>query len=79
VFHDERDRLLAYLAKAGVETAMHYPRPVHMQKAYAGLGHQFGDFPVSERVASTQLSLPIYPELLDEEVEEVVQALWSFE
>jgi len=79
VFHDERDRLLAYLAKAGVETAMHYPRPVHMQKAYAGLGHQLGDFPVSERVASTQLSLPIYPELLDEEVEEVVQALWSFE
>lgn len=78
VFHDERDRLQAHLAQAGIQSGLHYPFPVHLQKAYADLGHKPGDFPVSEQVAKTQLSLPMYPELLDSEVARVVEALKSF-
>jgi len=78
VFHAERDRLQAHLSKAGIQFGMHYPFPVHLQKAYAGLRHKVGDFPVSEQIAKTQLSLPMYPELTDEDVTRVVNALKSF-
>ncbi len=78
VFHDERDRLRAHLSTAGIQSGMHYPYPVHLQKAYADLGHKIGDFPVSEQVANTQLSLPMYPELSDSDVARVVEALKSF-
>lgn len=75
VFHEQRDRLQADLAKAGIQTGMHYPFPVHLQGAYAALGYKPGDFPVSEMVANTQLSLPMYPELPDSDVARVVDAL----
>lgn len=78
VFHAERDRLQAHLSEAGIQSSMHYPFPVHLQKAYADLGHKPGDFPVSERIAKTQLSLPMYPELPDGDVARVVDALKSF-
>jgi dTDP-4-amino-4,6-dideoxygalactose transaminase len=78
VFHPERDRLQAHLAHSGIQSGLHYPFPVHLQKAYADLGHQPGDFPVSERLAKTQLSLPMYPELSDNDVARVVEALKSF-
>lgn len=78
VFHPERDRLQAHLAQAGIQSGLHYPFPVHLQKAYAALGHKPGDFPVSERVATTQLSVPMYPELPDSDVARVVDALKSF-
>lgn len=78
VFHAERDRLQAHLSKAGIQSGMHYPFPVHLQKAYAELRHKPGDFPVSEQIANTQLSLPMYPELTNEDVTRVVNALKSF-
>jgi len=58
-----RDALQAELAAAGVGTGIHYPIPLHLQKAYAHLGHKAGDFPASERVAQEILSLPMYPQL----------------
>jgi dTDP-4-amino-4,6-dideoxygalactose transaminase len=54
-----------------VQTGFHYPVPVHLQKAYETLGHREGDFPVTERTAREQLSLPMYPELTDEDVDRV--------
>ena len=78
VFHPERDRLQAHLTQHEIQSGLHYPFPIHLQKAYASLGHKQGDFPVSERIAATQLSLPMYPELRDDDVRRVVEVLWAF-
>jgi dTDP-4-amino-4,6-dideoxygalactose transaminase len=73
--HPDRDGLRQKLSALGVETGLHYPVPVHLQKAYAGLGHRRGDFPVSERLADACLSLPLYPELASEQVDAVAAAI----
>jgi dTDP-4-amino-4,6-dideoxygalactose transaminase len=59
----EREQLRNHLAAAGIGTGIHYPIPLHLQKAYRALGYGAGDFPVTERVAAEILSLPIYPGL----------------
>jgi dTDP-4-amino-4,6-dideoxygalactose transaminase len=59
----QRDELQKYLSEHGVATGLHYPIPLHLQKAYLSLGHKQGDFPLTERIASEVLSLPMYPEL----------------
>jgi dTDP-4-amino-4,6-dideoxygalactose transaminase len=69
-----RNTLRAGLADAGVQTGVHYPIPVHLQPAYTHLGHSRGAFPVSEIAASELLSLPMFPELGDEQLEHVVRA-----
>ena len=63
----ERDALQRDLTQAGIGTGVHYPIPLHLQKAYAWLGYAPGDFPVAERVAAEILSLPIYPQLTYEQ------------
>jgi dTDP-4-amino-4,6-dideoxygalactose transaminase len=63
------------LARAGIGTAVHYPLPVHLQEAYAGLGHRCGSFPVSERCASEVLSLPLFPSITEDEQTRVARAL----
>ncbi|MGQ0559109.1 MAG: DegT/DnrJ/EryC1/StrS family aminotransferase [Sphingosinicella sp.] len=75
LFHPQRDALQIRLAEEGIQTGRHYPVPVHLQQAYRGLGHGRGDFPVTERIADQQLSLPIYPELSDEEVERICDVI----
>ncbi len=75
VLHPERDRLQKELGAMGVSTGLHYPIPVHLQKAYAHLGHSKGDFPVSERVARECLSLPMFPELTAGQQSAVANAL----
>jgi dTDP-4-amino-4,6-dideoxygalactose transaminase len=72
---DRRDQVRAELTAAGIETGLHYPVPLHLQQAYAALGHQHGDFPVSEAIAARCLSLPIYPELDDARIELVATTL----
>jgi dTDP-4-amino-4,6-dideoxygalactose transaminase len=67
----ERDAWRTALADAGVQTGVHYPIPVHLQPAYADLGYSRGDFPVTERAASEVLSLPMFPELTDEQIESI--------
>src|SRR5947208_12583550 len=64
----ERDRLRSALDNAGVETCVHYPVPVHLQRAYAHLGYRAGDLPVSEKLCHHCVSLPIYPELSRENI-----------
>jgi dTDP-4-amino-4,6-dideoxygalactose transaminase len=59
----DRDRLRGYLASLNIGTGIHYPVPLHLQEAYKKLGYRCGDFPVTERLASTILSLPMFPQL----------------
>jgi dTDP-4-amino-4,6-dideoxygalactose transaminase len=73
VTHPERDRLRQALAEAGIETALHYPIPLHLQLACAHLGYHTADFPVAEQAAQECLSLPLYPELTEEEQSYIVQ------
>lgn len=74
---DKRDTLQQTLGEAGVQTGIHYPIPVHLQPAYASLGHQAGDFPEAERQAGRVLSLPMYPELTDAQIAQVSEAIMS--
>jgi dTDP-4-amino-4,6-dideoxygalactose transaminase len=77
VFHlfvvqvDRRDYLLQALAERGISCGIHYPKPVHLQKAYEKLGLKAGSFPVAERTAGKLLSLPMFPELTDAQIEAV--------
>jgi dTDP-4-amino-4,6-dideoxygalactose transaminase len=71
----ERDRLRKSLAFRGVETSVHYPVPPHLSPAYADRGFKRGDFPVTERLADTVLSLPMGPHLTEAQVERVIQAV----
>lgn len=71
----ERDRVQAALKVEGIETGIHYPLPLHQQPAYAALGYAPQDFPVSAALGPTILSLPMFPELTDEQIETVVAAL----
>jgi dTDP-4-amino-4,6-dideoxygalactose transaminase len=71
----DRERLQGELASRCIQTNIHYPIPVHLQPGYADLGYRAGDFPVSEALANTVLSLPMFPELTDNQLEEVVGAL----
>ncbi len=75
VRHRQRDRLRAALADHGIATGLHYPVPVHLQEAYRYLGHETGDFPVSESIALEELSLPLYPELTPEQQDRVANAI----
>jgi dTDP-4-amino-4,6-dideoxygalactose transaminase len=67
----DRDAWRARLTEAGVQTGVHYPIPVHLQPAYRDLGYVRGDFPVSEAIASNVLSLPMFPELTGQQIDEV--------
>ena len=73
-----REKLQAELAAAGVNTAIHYPIPLHQQKAYAGLGYKAGDFPVTERVAPEIVSLPMFPQLTAEQARVVAEKVIQF-
>ncbi|MGA2101754.1 MAG: DegT/DnrJ/EryC1/StrS family aminotransferase [Candidatus Sulfotelmatobacter sp.] len=70
----DRDGLQKALLAEGIQTAVHYAEPVHVQPAYSDLGYVRGDFPQAERAANEVLSLPMYPELSDEKIQQVAQA-----
>ena len=72
--HD-REQVISHLKAAGISTGIHYPIPLHFQKAYQGLGYQPGDFPVTEKIASEILSLPMYPQLTEEQQRYVADVL----
>jgi dTDP-4-amino-4,6-dideoxygalactose transaminase len=73
-----RDDLRSYLAEHGVETAVHYPIPLHLHQAAAALGYPAGSFPVAERQAARILSLPIFSELAPDDLEYIVQTVRDF-
>jgi dTDP-4-amino-4,6-dideoxygalactose transaminase len=72
---DERDDLRSFLAGRGIQTSIHYPTPVHLQPAYRHLGYRPGDFPVSESLCRSQITLPMFPELTRAEVNQVIGAV----
>jgi len=75
---EDRDGLQKFLSAKGISTGLHYPMPLHLQKAYAHMGLAGGSFPVAEKVAGRLLSLPMYPELTNEQIEYVVDAIREF-
>jgi len=70
-----RDILQDTLRSRGISAAVYYPVPLHLQEVYRGMGYKKGDFPVSEQCSKEILSLPIYPELTKEQIEEIVKAI----
>ena len=74
----DRDALQEHLAEAGIGTGIHYPIPLHLQKAYRHLSYQAGDFPVTERVASEIVSLPMFPQLEDDQQKQVANKVLEF-
>jgi dTDP-4-amino-4,6-dideoxygalactose transaminase len=70
-----RDQLRTKLESEGVQTGIHYPVPVHLQPAYASLGYRPGDFPYAETAAREVLSLPMFPELTEEQIDTVAAVL----
>ena len=75
---DDREGLQQFLSDKGVGSGLHYPLPLHLQKAYAHLGYKEGSFPVTESVAKRLISLPMFPELTREQIEYVVQCIKEF-
>ncbi len=79
VLTPQRGEFIRSLAERGVQTGIHYPLPVHLLPAYSELHHQLGDFPVAERIASEEVSLPMFPELAQAEIGEVAEAVLEFQ
>lgn len=75
---NDRESLKAYLAQQGIGTGIHYPIPLHLQKAYACFNYRFGDFSVAENVAAEVLSLPMFPQLTSDQLTAVVNAIRTF-
>jgi len=65
---EKRDRIFEVLSKAGIGCGIHYPVPLHLQPACSMLGYRSADFPISERIADSVISLPMHPHLTDEQV-----------
>lgn len=78
VSHPERDRLQAYLRGQGIGTLIHYPVPPHLSEAYRELGYRTGNFPLTESMAQTFLSIPIGPHLGMADVEYVIERIQAF-
>ncbi len=69
---------MAFLKEQGIGTGIHYPIPLHLQKAYERMGHQKGDFPICEKVAGSIVSLPMFPQLKSAQQQRVVEATAEF-
>ena len=74
----DREALQVYLTEAGIGSGIHYPIPLHLQRAYHHLNYKQGDFPVTERVAAEIVSLPMYPQLQQEQLTEVARKVKEF-
>ena len=74
----ERDALEKYLNERGISTNKHYPIPMHLQECYRDLGIKKGALPIAEEISSTELSIPMYYGMTDEEVQYVIDAINEF-
>ena len=73
-----RDGLIGHLKEANIGTGIHYPIPLHLQKAYSALGYLSGDFPAAEKVASEIVSLPMFPNLTGKQQERIAKEIAIF-
>lgn len=78
VFTEKRDEFIKYLDDNGIKALIHYPIPVHMQEGYAELGYKQGDYPVAERLASQEVSLPLWVGMTEEEKKHIVDTINRF-
>ena len=76
--HPQRDELKKHLEANQVGCALHYPLPLHLQKCYASLGYKVGDFPNAEKAGRECLSLPIFPELTESQIQRVAAVVKDF-
>jgi dTDP-4-amino-4,6-dideoxygalactose transaminase len=74
----ERDKLQKYLADNDIGSAVFYPKPLHLQDCFTEFGYKQGDMPVAEKLCNEVLSLPVYPELSQEEIESVAGMILKF-
>ncbi len=74
-----RDRLEKYLNDLGIETNKHYPIPIHLQEGFRDLGYQQGSLPIAEKISQTELSIPLYYGMKDDEVDYVIRAINHFQ
>jgi dTDP-4-amino-4,6-dideoxygalactose transaminase len=75
---ERRDDLAAFLEGRGIQTGIHYPIPLHLQPAFRSLGHKRGDFPIAEKIGNEILSLPVFPEMNEQQFEYVCQSTTDF-
>ena len=73
-----RDELEEFLKKKGIGTNKHYPIPIHLQECYRDLGFKEGDYPIAEEISATELSIPMYYGMTDEEIEYVIDSINEF-
>lgn len=78
VFCEERDELQAFLKEKGVDCLIHYPTAIHLQEAYKDLNMGVGSFPITEHICATELSIPLYPGMTQEEINYVIQCMNEF-
>jgi dTDP-4-amino-4,6-dideoxygalactose transaminase len=76
--HPRRDALREHLTKAEIGTDLIYPMPLHLQPCYASLGYKSGSLPVAEELAANCLSLPVFPEITDAQIDHVIATINSF-
>ncbi len=74
----QRDGLLNFLKESGIEASVYYPRPLHLQKCFEDLGYKVGDLPISESVCNTILSLPLFPEMTEEQVNFIISKVREY-
>ncbi len=74
----DREKLAKYLSTKGISTGLHYPVPIHLQKAYANLGYKKGDFPVTEKLSTEILTLPLFPEMTEKEIKYISLQISNF-
>ena len=65
---ENRDKIMIDLKNNGIQTLIHYPIPIHLQECYRDLGYKVGDFPVAENASKKLISLPMYPELMEDQI-----------
>lgn len=75
---DSRDAFRKYMEEHGIATGVYFPVPMHLQECFAGLGYHAGDFPVAEDLAATGVTIPMFPELTDEEIQAVIDAVNNY-
>ena len=75
---DRKDELQKFLRDAGIGTNNHYPIPMHLQECYKDLGFKEGDFPVAELISSTEISIPMYYGMTDEQIDYVINKINEF-
>ena len=75
---EDREGFMAHLKSIGIGTGIHYPIPLHLQKAYRSLGYALGDFPICEKIADQIVSLPMFPQMTAEQQRRVVEEIVQF-